>query len=82
MKITAHEVLLLQAAVNELIASGHTRPGDLLQTAVSKFATAIRAKVEAGDYWLASTLATVENLDHKLHNAAITHRSQRIGEAA
>ena len=82
MKITAHEVLLLQAAVNELIASGHTRPGDLLQTAVSKFATEIRTKVEAGDYWLASTLATVENLDHKLHNAAITHRSQRIGEAA
>ena len=82
MKITAHEVLLLQAAVNELIASGHTRPGDLLQTAVSEFATAIKAKVEAGDYWLASTLATVENLDQKLHNAAMTHRSQGIGEAA
>lgn len=82
MKITAHEVLLLQAAVNELIASGHTRPGDLLQTAVSEFATAIKAKVEAGDYWLASTLATVENLGHKLHSAAMTHRSQGIGEAA
>ena len=80
MKITAHEVL--QAAVNELIASGHTRPGDLLQTAVSEFATAIKAKVEAGDYWLASTLATVENLDHKLHNVAMPHRSQGIGEAA
>ena len=82
MKITAHEVLLLQAAVNELIASGQTCPGDLLQTAVSKFSTAIRAKVEAGDYWLASTLATVENLEHKLHNAAMPHRSQGIGEAA
>lgn len=82
MKITAQEVLLLQAAVNELIASGHTRPGDLLQTAVSEFATAIKAKVEAGDYWLASTLATVENLGHKLHSAAMTHRSQGIGEAA
>ena len=82
MKITAHEVLLLQAAVNELIASGHTRPGDLLQTAVSEFATAIKAKVEAGDYWLASTLATVENLGHKLHSAGMTHRSQGIGEAA
>jgi len=81
MKITTHEVLL-QAAVNELIASGHTRPGDLLQTAVSEFATAIKAKVEAGDYWLASTLATVENLDHKLHNVAMPHRSQGIGEAA
>ena len=82
MKITTHEVLLLQAAVNELIASGHTRPGDLLQTAVSEFATAIKAKVEAGDYWLASTLATVENLGHKLHNVAMPHRSQGIGEAA
>ena len=82
MKITAHEVLLLQAAVNELIAAGHTRPGDLLQTAVSEFATAIKAKVETGDYWLASTLATVENLGHKLHSAAMTHRSQGIGEAA
>lgn len=82
MKITAQEVLLLQAAVNELIASGHTRPGDLLQTAVSEFATAIKAKVEAGDYWLASTLAIVENLGHKLHSAAMTHRSQGIGEAA
>ena len=82
MKITTHEVLLVQAAVNELIASGHTRPGDLLQTAVSEFATAIKAKVEAGDYWLASTLATVENLDHKLHNVAMPHRSQGIGEAA
>lgn len=82
MKITAHEVLLLQAAVNELIAAGHTRPGDLLQTAVSEFATAIKAKVEAGDYWLASTLATVENLDHKLRNAAVPHRRQGIGEAA
>ena len=63
MKINTHEVLLLQAAVNEL-------------------ATAIRTKVEAGDYWLASTLATVENLEHKLHNAAMTHRGQGIGEAA
>ena len=82
MKITAHEVLLLQAAVNEFIASGQTCPGDRLQTAVSEFATAIRAKVEAGDYWLASTLATVENLDPKLHSAAVPHRSQGIGEAA
>jgi len=82
MKITAHEVLLLQAAVNEFIAAGHARPGDLLQTAVSEFATAIKAKVETGDYWLASTLATVENLDHKLRNAAAPHRSQGIGEAA
>ena len=82
MKITAHEVLLLQAAVNEFIAAGHARPGDLLQTAVSEFATAIKAKVETGDYWLASTLATVENLDHKLRNEAVPHRSQGIGEAA
>ena len=82
MKINTHEVLLLQAAVNEFIAAGHARPGDLLQTAVSEFATAIKAKVETGDYWLASTLATVENLDHKLRNAAVPHRSQGIGEAA
>ena len=63
MKINTHEVLLLQAAVNEL-------------------ATEIRTKVEAGDYWLTRTLHELEELNHKLHNAAITHRSQRIGEAA
>lgn len=80
MKITAHEVLLLQAAVNELIASGHTRPGDLLQTAVNEFAAAIKVKVDAGDYWLTKTLIDVEALNRKLRIAADPY--QGIGEAA
>lgn len=80
MKITAHEVLLLQAAVNELIAVGHTRPGDLLQTAVSEFAAAIKVKVDAGDYWLTKTLIDVEALNRKLRIAAEPY--QGIGEAA
>ena len=82
MRITAHEVLLLQAAVNELIAAGHTNRSNILQEAVGKFATEIRVRVEAGDYWLTKTLTAVDVLDHKLRSATLVHHSQRIEEAA
>lgn len=68
MKITAHEVLLLQAAVNELIASGQTCPGDLLQTAVSKFATAIRVSTVRAD---GDTADVPEILDLLIHGGPL-----------
>ena len=80
MKITAHEVLLLQAAITELIATGHDRRSNLLQTAVNEFAAAIKVKVDAGDYWLTKTLIDVEALNRKLRIAADPY--QGIGEAA